>query len=375
MKSNNIFYIIIFTLVLLIIVLAIFFFIRKKEENKLEQQNYVNSLIYLAGFEWDPTKNIYRSRHDALQRLGGYNSLYDDLSSYLYMVIDIEPIIFTYGEKTYMIELWKGQYGIATGCEIGIYINSKNRPDRYYCATDDDMIQMSYTLINNKSNTKIFERSDIHWWLTGFKPGIFNNPDDLTMENISLTFKDNGMADAFKSALLNLSNKDQYNISISGKTVKFRWTTPSHLPQPKNNNTDAVTWCQQMAGLTNTVMKGNFDPSVINIVFLEFLNFSQTNDAIDNIIDWFLVKDDNEEKRKQLVQNDVKEWSKNHGDNMINIFAMLAFLKSRWDLASQFLKPFIEVCKIIQKPDFPFLNKYNTGLVKSLCLFLNPQKS
>lgn len=58
--------------------------------------NWADSVIYLAGFVFDPTQNIYTTRQDALQRLGGYSATYDNLSTRLYMVIDVEPIKFRY---------------------------------------------------------------------------------------------------------------------------------------------------------------------------------------------------------------------------------------------------------------------------------------
>ena len=67
-----------------------------------------------------------------------------------------------------MIELWKGQYGLMTGCEIGVYNRPLNDPpewallDRFLgrrehdptpshnkffaCANDNELLEMSFTL-------------------------------------------------------------------------------------------------------------------------------------------------------------------------------------------------------------------------------------
>ena len=37
------------------------------------------------------------------------------------MIIDAYPVYFDYQDKTWMIEFWRGQYGINTGAEIGVY--------------------------------------------------------------------------------------------------------------------------------------------------------------------------------------------------------------------------------------------------------------
>ena len=75
-----------------------------KKENTQTVLNWVNSVVYLAGFEYDKKQGIYTTRIDAMQRIGGYNTFYDDLSTLLFMVIDVEPIKFKMGGKDFMIE-------------------------------------------------------------------------------------------------------------------------------------------------------------------------------------------------------------------------------------------------------------------------------
>src|SRR5687768_9047714 len=78
--------------------------------------------VSAAGFLYDPGQDIIYSKLDAWQQHVGFCELYDDLAPVsISSVIDAEPIYFTYGGKEWMIELWKGQYGIETGAEIGVY--------------------------------------------------------------------------------------------------------------------------------------------------------------------------------------------------------------------------------------------------------------
>ena len=37
------------------------------------------------------------------------------------MVFDCEPLYFSCNGKSYLLELWKGQYGMSTGAGIGFY--------------------------------------------------------------------------------------------------------------------------------------------------------------------------------------------------------------------------------------------------------------
>src|SRR4051794_9572622 len=77
--------------------------------------------VVAAGFDFDPVGDIIYSRMDALQRKAGYCWNYDRAAPLFDMIIDCEPIYFKYGGAKWMIELWKGQYGIMTGAEIGVY--------------------------------------------------------------------------------------------------------------------------------------------------------------------------------------------------------------------------------------------------------------
>src|SRR3954453_3455004 len=81
------------------------------------------SAVWAAGFTYDPAQDIILSRMDPLQRKFGYAFGYDASALAMSMVIDCEPIFFYHG-KHWMIELWKGQYGLETGSLV-----ERRRPD------------------------------------------------------------------------------------------------------------------------------------------------------------------------------------------------------------------------------------------------------
>src|SRR3954447_21317050 len=117
-----------------------------------------------------------------------------------------------------MIELWKGQYGLETGCEVGVYTRPSGssgtgydlldatvgkRPGDgvpshnlfYDCASDADRLQLSATL--SRDGTVLFTRGpEPHWWLTGFKWGVLSDPTQLSVD-VAITLKDDAMRDAF----------------------------------------------------------------------------------------------------------------------------------------------------------------------------------
>jgi uncharacterized protein DUF4474 len=206
-------------------------------------------LVELAGFLYDPTQDIIYSRMDALQRPLGYAYAYDASALLMDAVIDCEPIFFTAQNKMWMVELWKGQYGLETGCEIGVY-NRPLSPPAYYAVLDAvvgrrpydpahayfyqsadaaDMLQMSFTLKRN--GVPLFTRGpEPHWWLTGFKWGVYSTPDQLTMD-IAIALPSADMHAGFVAALKAMN----YTFTDDGTTVSFEFATP-FAPQPWTNN-------------------------------------------------------------------------------------------------------------------------------------------
>ena len=185
-----------------------------------------NKTIEKFGFQYNPSEDIYVSKVNAWQRRMGYQSIIDRSAPDASMIIDCEPVKFNYNGKAYMIELWKGQYGISTGAEIGIYKKPNLLVDVWECGDTSDMLHMEYSL--KKNGNKVFQRNGEHWWLTGFKPGEFSEPEDLIMD-ISINFdKHPEWKNPFKNKLTALGYT---NIHVTGNTVEFIFNNPK-TPQP-----------------------------------------------------------------------------------------------------------------------------------------------
>lgn len=107
---------------------------------------------------------------------------------------------FDYEGKNWMIQVWKGQYGITSGAEIGVYTKSPKNPVEFYaCASDEDCLKMSFDLY--KKGELFFHREDeSHWWLTGFAPLTATSASDFEMR-ASITCKSEEMAKAFAGDL------------------------------------------------------------------------------------------------------------------------------------------------------------------------------
>lgn len=187
------------------------------------------------GFSYLQQENIVTSRIDAWQRDFGYQALFDKTAHHFNMVFDCEPIYFDYLGRTWLIELWKGQYGINIGGEIGIYYaDSILTPEMYKTAhfqsiPDHDMLPLSMKLLHN--GTPLFSVSRKHWWLTGFYMGHFCHPKELSLD-VSITFPNALMLQSFTTALT-AAGYDFCAINICDLTISFVFTTP-FSPQPRS---------------------------------------------------------------------------------------------------------------------------------------------
>jgi hypothetical protein len=193
--------------------------------------------IEAAGYAYDPMQDIFYAVMNPWQRKVGYCSLYDNAAPAAGIIIDCEPIQFEYAGKRWLIQFWKGQYVLYTGCEIGVYTTDKPdinipgifRGPFYQCADDNDLLNMSFTAIKN--NDAPFKLKDKHWWLAGFTPGVFSEPSELKMD-ISITLKDEAMSNAFVKALIDvgygeneiLQHNNQVNLTFDVPRTKQPFT-------------------------------------------------------------------------------------------------------------------------------------------------------
>jgi len=237
-----------------------------------------------AGFLYDPRQDIIYSKMYPLQRHFGYAYGYDAAALAMEAIIDCEPFFFDYAGKTWMIELWKGQYGLETGCEIGIYNrvsgstpfpygildatigqrpNDSNPSHNLFfdCASDSELLVMSSTLYRN--GEKLLCRGpEPHWWLTGFKWGVLSDPTDLTMD-VSITCLDATMAAAFVGAL----NATGYqNVQTDGNAVSFTFDRPkTHQPRDDTPQLVGVVRAaeEQIVAAYNSLGLTSNDPNTV----------------------------------------------------------------------------------------------------------------
>ena len=203
-------------------------------KDKAVQQQQLNAALQASGFAYERKGDYFYSLMDCWQRQTGYCSLYDAGAPLFNMIMDCEPVSFSYAGKRWLIELWKGQYGITTGAEIGIYNTSRDDLQSekftgtfYEPISDAEMLPLSFVLRRNRR--VVLKRKAVHWWLTGFRLGMFSAPSELRMD-AKIVFPNREMCSAFTNALRSLGYT-QKEFSVRRTTVTIRYTTP-HSEQP-----------------------------------------------------------------------------------------------------------------------------------------------
>ena len=105
-----------------------------------------------VGFAYNAEKDIFYSTKNAWQKNFGYTHMYDVMAPIFRMIVDTEPVRFHYNNKNWLITFWKGQYGMVTGAEIGIYCTNKKKVSKktvYFPVSEDEMLNMDLVLYKN----------------------------------------------------------------------------------------------------------------------------------------------------------------------------------------------------------------------------------
>lgn len=237
-------------------------------------QSVVYDSINQAGFDYDKEQGIFYSMIDAWQYDYGYCRFYDEFSAPLSIIFDCEPIYFNYNNKRWLIEFWKGQYGICTGAEVGVYASEKtiynetmNSENIFYDKISPKEF-LDISIVVKKNGQVIFKRKDKHWWLTGFILGEFSEPYELSVD-INITLINEEMRNSFIQGL-NYAGYDNKQIKIKENSVSICFDKPK-TEQPYTN----------IKLLNNMMQRKNEDLcNVYNNITKQYKNYDEKINAV-----------------------------------------------------------------------------------------------
>ena len=177
--------------------------------NVVRQNNFLRNLLedkQILSYQYSYVDDYYYTNDkDAWQYDFGFGKIYDFVSPYILLEYDYIRVFFTYENKDWMLQMWKGQYGLVFyGGEIGIY--NREHSDKginewtfFNCPAEEDWLNMEMTLwheqLDGTWNREFTREYDKYWWCTGFKNGHLRQEepaDELRLE-ARITFKDEEM--------------------------------------------------------------------------------------------------------------------------------------------------------------------------------------
>ena len=168
---------------------------------------FIGPYAEFFGFAYDAEQDIFYSTQYPIQRIFGFNSLYDSGAAPFGLYYQTQRIRFYYEDREWMVQLWKGQYGVSVGGEIGVYYRYADSTFKHYDAVaDEDMVMMGFDLCKN--NIPYLQRGpEKHWWLTGFRILDVAVPTQLSMV-CYFDWENEKKADAFERGLGNVLLSD-----------------------------------------------------------------------------------------------------------------------------------------------------------------------
>lgn len=178
------------------------------------------------GYLFDPKGQFFYTTSDPWQRHFGFNKLYDVGASFIVFYYDTMRCKFTYDNKDWLIQFWKGQYGfVFIGAEIGVYNKPTDRGlEHYDCASDKDSLYMSMTFYR-KGKEQLTRDYGRYWWCTGFVPGVLDNFADRSELSMKarITMKDYKMLLSFCGALKENGLEIDKDYTTNGLDVYISW--------------------------------------------------------------------------------------------------------------------------------------------------------
>lgn len=215
--------------------------------NVVRQNNFLRNLLedkQVLSYQYSYIDDYYYTNDkDAWQYNFGFGKIYDFVSPYILLEYDYIRVFFTYENKDWMLQMWKGQYGLVFyGGEVGIY--TKEHSDKgidewtfFNCPAEEDWINMEMTLwhedVNGNWNREFTREYDKYWWCTGFKNGHLRQeePADELRLTGRMTFKDAEMTKLVADGLAEcgLVKADSKNamgvdsIYVDGNDIHFSW--------------------------------------------------------------------------------------------------------------------------------------------------------
>lgn len=189
-----------------------------------ECTNYNNSGLSGTGFNFNLSEMLVYATMDAWMRDFGFCLFYDVAAGSMPLLwnYNTRRFKFDYNGLEWMIQIWKGNYLITNGGEVGVYNRTSEKfGSFYYAATNDQLMEMTLQIYHGE-DLLVNQEPQMHWWINGFQMSDrIYIPDSLTLKS-SIVMPDEEMLNAFCEAIDSHYRKD-VSYTVEGLTVYFVW--------------------------------------------------------------------------------------------------------------------------------------------------------
>jgi len=193
-------------------------------------------VAYLERERWTESRST-----DGFVALVNWQPSYGEPPHYVQMVYYTVRVKFQYAGQDWMIQMWKGRYGLVMmGCEIAVLKKPIEQPaEHYWPASESEELAISMDVYQQNmqtGNTKhLFTRSaNSAWWFNGFTAGSFieyNKKSEIILVG-TITFPEQEMLKAFEESLIKIGFKSgtpdyahPETYAINGNALTFAWQT------------------------------------------------------------------------------------------------------------------------------------------------------
>ena len=203
----------------------------------------------ILGYKYNSSQDYYYcDSPNSWQKQFGYTRVYDLVAPYVLLEYDYARVHFTYEGKDWLVQFWKGQYGLMFyGSEVGVYTKAHTGEEdsyttKYDCAAREDWLKIQTTMYHDAVGDGHYGKSfetplEDTWWSTGFKRGHLRVQEPATelRQEGTIILKSPEMAQAFAAAFAECGFKRAESpenlpldaFYVDGDRVQYRWQNNS----------------------------------------------------------------------------------------------------------------------------------------------------
>lgn len=177
-----------------------------------------------TGFNFNLYESLVYATIDSWMREFGFCVFYDVAANSMPLLWHYitRRFTFEYDGLEWMIQIWKGNYLITNGAEVGVYNRQPGSFGTFYnCASDDQLMEMSLQVYHG-DELLVNQDPQMHWWINGFQMTDRRYlPSTLTMK-FSIVMPNEEMLNAFCQSIDN-HYKHDVTYTVEGLKVDVVW--------------------------------------------------------------------------------------------------------------------------------------------------------